>query len=215
MTRSELVRALHSLIAPNRCPFCGAIIGAFEYWHERCYVGLRSYDGSAGVPEGLDELSAAYVYEGAVRAALLEYKNGMASYAEPFALIMAERLGAVDADVIVPVPSGLSTALRRGFQPAVKMARQLSRICGKPCVCALGARGGVQQKLLGARRRHENALEAFFVKRPLAVAGKRVLLVDDICTTGSTLSACAGLLCEAGAAEVSGVVLARTLLRNE
>ena len=211
MTRRELLRALASLLAPNRCPFCGGIAGAFEYWHERCYITLRDYDGAEPVPEGLSGLTAPYVYEGAVRAALLQYKGRpMGSYAEPFALIMAERLGRVSADVLVPVPSRRTATLLRGFQPAERLAKRLSRICGVRCENALGARGG-EQKRLRAQSRRKNAQTSFFLKRPEAVAGKRVLLVDDICTTGSTLAACAELLRKAGAADVSGVVLARAI----
>lgn len=212
MTRSELGRALLSLLAPNRCPFCGGIVGAFEYWHERCYIALREYDGAEPVPEGLSALTAPYVYEGAVRAALLRYKGGpLGCYAEPFALIMAEHIGRVQADVLVPVPSRFSSTLERGFQPAVRLARRLSRVCGVRCVSALGVRDGAEQKRLRAQARRENAGGAFFVRRPKTVAGKRVLLIDDICTTGSTLSACARILREAGAADVDGAVFAKTL----
>lgn len=211
MTRHELKRALLSFIAPNRCPFCDRVIGATEYWHEACFMRLKPYEGS-DCPEGLDGFSAPCVYKKEAKQAVLRFKNGEHSLSDAFALLIAERLGQTDADVIVPVPSSAASTFIRGFQPAAKLALSLSAIRGIPVKKGLVSRGGVQQKTLRAKQRRINAQIAYHLRRGVSFEGKRVLLVDDICTTGSTLSACAELLRQAGAREVTGAAFAKVVL---
>jgi ComF family protein len=99
----------------------------------------------------------------------------------------------------------------RGYNQASLMAQELGRALDLPVVDALTRRRfpGAQASSATAVERWRNVSGAFSVARPEAVAGKRVLLIDDVATTGATLDACAQELLAAGAASVSGLTLAR------
>jgi ComF family protein len=123
-----------------------------------------------------------------------------------------------DADCVVPVPLHPRRERARGFNQARELARRL----GLPVVDALlRAKYTVPQVDLPADRRHANVQGAFRLDRPLfgraaRVKGLRVVVVDDVSTTGSTLDECAAVLKSAGAAEVWGLTAARvpTLTRR-
>ena len=128
-------------------------------------------------------------------------------------MLIIERVGEElkSFDAIVPVPSAAEKTALRGYSPAGLIARLVSMRSGVPVANVLAAvRGKAEQKALGAIERTENARLSFRIKSG-AVSGKRVLLIDDVCTTGSTLSACAELLKKAGAAGVSAAVFAKTI----
>jgi predicted amidophosphoribosyltransferase len=118
---------------------------------------------------------------------------------------------AVGCTVAVPVPSHPWATLRRGFSPATEVARPIARRLELPLRTALRRRVSATPatKQLTARQREAAARWAFRV-RGLA-AGARVLLIDDVMTTGYTLDACARALKAAGANQVRAAVWARTL----
>lgn len=101
-----------------------------------------------------------------------------------------------DWDVIVPVPSSPGRVRRRGFDPALRLARHLSARSGLPLCAALDHHGDQEQKRLGRRDRQSASRLAIQLNhRHLAdLQGKRILIFDDIMTTGNTLSAAAGQL---------------------
>jgi ComF family protein len=120
----------------------------------------------------------------------------------------AEMLAAADA--VVPVPLHRKRRRARGFNQAEDLARHL----GRPVITALGRiRATASQTDLPAARRHANVRNAFALRRRQDVRGLRLVLVDDVCTTGATLDACARVLREAGAVEVSAVTAARVSSR--
>jgi len=102
--------------------------------------------------------------------------------------------------------------LRRGFSPAFELARPLGRRLALPLDGGLLVRRwktGLEAKRLGARARRRLALDAFRVRGP--IGDERLLLVDDVMTTGATLDSCARALRGAGAREIRGAVWARAL----
>lgn len=212
-SRRELLRAAVALAAPNRCPFCDAVVGPFEYMHEECFVGLPRINGSAAPPEGIKELFVCCRYEGAARDAVLRLKDGHYIHAaEAFAPIMLEVIGEAlgDAELITGVPSDTASRLRRGYAPAEVIAKELSRRCGTRYAAALRTNKRREQKRLTAEERAENVKNAFEIIDKKLIFDKNILLVDDICTTGSTLSECARVLRENGAASVSAAVFTAT-----
>ncbi len=123
----------------------------------------------------------------------------------------AARDAAVVADVIVPVPLHPRRLAERGYNQAALLASAVARELGVPVVpLALArVRNTAQQARLDRQARLVNVERAFRARDAPAVAGRRVLLVDDVATTGATLDACAEALLEAGAASVQRLVVAR------
>jgi predicted amidophosphoribosyltransferase len=111
---------------------------------------------------------------------------------------------------LVPVPAAAARRRRRGFDPAGELAAALGRRTGSPVVRCLARRSADGRQV--GRRRHErrSAREAI---RVAAEAPDRVVLVDDVHTTGATLQACASALASAGSAQIRAVTYARTLRR--
>lgn len=113
-------------------------------------------------------------------------------------------------DAIVPVPLYWLRQWRRGFNQSEVLARGLGRRLGLPVICGLRRVRSTQvQAGLSNTARRQNVAQAFRSRRGRSVAGKRILLIDDVMTTGSTAAACALALKRAGAARVALVTVAR------
>ena len=116
----------------------------------------------------------------------------------------------MEVDVVVPVPLHKQRQRRRGFNQAALLARRFAQQVDLPVdeASLVRHRQTAAQVELNAEQRKANVQDAFrCVSR--GVVGKRVLLVDDVCTTGSTLEACATALREGGAKSVQALTLAR------
>ncbi len=199
-------RASIRLLAP---PYC-----------ERCNRQLSS----PGVcqqcqhwPLKLSGLHAVGTYEGALRTCIHALKyDGQTRLAEPLGDLLTSkyRASGLQADVIIPVPLHAGRRLQRGYNQSNLLAQHCSRQIGIPVRedILLRRRATPAQVGLAARERLQNVAGAF-VCSP-AFAGRvprRVLLIDDVCTTGATLEACSEPLFAAGAQEVWALVLARPL----
>jgi ComF family protein len=114
------------------------------------------------------------------------------------------------SDVVVPVPLHRRRQRARGFNQAEELARRL----GPPvCLALKRVRPTPSQTDLPAAQRHKNVRGAFRLRWRANVKGLRVVLVDDVCTTGATLEACAWVLRNAGARDVRAVTAARVVSR--
>ncbi|MBI4282576.1 MAG: ComF family protein [Chloroflexi bacterium] len=114
--------------------------------------------------------------------------------------------------VLVPVPLHRRRERQRGYNQAHLLAKEVGDRLGIPLVPQVLSRLGdtpPQAKSPGAQERRANVLGSFRSLHPSQVKGMEVVLVDDVCTTGATLEACAIALKEAGAVSVWGVTLAR------
>lgn len=209
----EYLRKTVSVVAPNRCPFCGDVIEAEKYYCPRCFEHLPFVEKELSPPENISRLIACCYYRHRARKAVLQLKYGCLVYpADAFALMISEKLAGVSADLIVPIPSSRASIRKRGFATAELIGKTVSMRTGLPMVKALGAnRNKKEQKGLSARNRLINAQSAFFIKSGFDLSGKTVVLLDDVCTTGATLSAAAKLLLDAGAKEVIAAVFAKTM----
>lgn len=165
-------------------------------------------------PTALTRLRSVYRYEDGVRSLVHAFKfRGQSSLGKPLAAELARCYAdhGLAADVIVPVPLAVARKRGRGYNQASLLAREVSRQTGAPAAEALRRWGNAtpQAQSATAEERRLNVVGAFEVGRPGDVAGRRVLLIDDVATTGATLNACAVELLNAGAAEVIGLTLAR------
>ena len=184
-------------------PFCG-----------RC--GAPTAFGTYGCDEcrnkdfGFEGARAPLRYEGVGEELVhaLKYKGYLRVMEKAIAPLMAGLVGGRRYDAVVPVPLHRSRLSRRGFNQAELMARGVAKRISAPVLDKLRVvRRTRDQVELSASARRVNVAGAFASRGP--VVG-RVLLVDDVFTTGATLSECAGVLRQAGAGEVYALTLCRT-----
>lgn len=153
-------------------------------------------------------------YEGTLRRIIHAFKyDPRPSIARPLALRLRLAGGDVltGADALVPVPLHPSRQRMRGFN----QARELARHLGAPVVESLArTRRTALQADLPASRRHANVRDAFALRAGIEVRGLTLVVVDDVSTTGATLSACARQLLAAGAREVRALTAARVVSRT-
>ena len=160
---------------------------------------------------------AATLYEadGTIRQAILLFKyGGRLSLGRHLGRLMVEVADRVldprEFDLLIPVPLHPRREQERGFNQATLLAKEVGRGCGLPVGRRLLRRVLATDAQRGARKeREENVKGAFRVTRPEKVEDCRLLLIDDVFTTGATVSECARALMAAGAAEVGVYTLAR------
>jgi ComF family protein len=154
-------------------------------------------------------------YDGNLRLLIHLLKfDGYKPLAKPLGRLAAEvarEMSPSGFDIVLPVPLHRSRQRTRGFNQSALLASNIAREfglsdTGKDCVRVRNTR---PQTGLNAKERHKNVKGAFQVPRPESVKSRRILLVDDVMTTGATANACARALMEAGAKSVSVVTLAR------
>lgn len=207
----EFKRRALSVLFPNICPFCGRVIGAGKYFCGACPDMLPMIHKMLPPPDNVSRFYACCWYSGLARAAVHMLKFGSLMYpADAFGVMMSDMLCGVAADALVPVPSGFFSVEKRGFAPAEVIAERVSIRLGIPLEFALDADfDKAEQKTLSRKGRMRNARKCFHIAKDAEIRGKRLLLVDDVTTTGSTLSALAEILLEHGAAEVMAAVFAK------
>lgn len=211
---SRTLRQLRWVLYPRRCPFCDRVLG--------------NRPACPDCADGLAELRRApYRYTGLVRRAVLRAKYQGAPWAavelgvEMARLLFGSEIRMCGSeplpepvpgldwgyDCILPVPA---SSKKRGYNVPERMAQPLARAVGVPVVtdALTRVRSTRRQEGLSLDERLANVAGAFRVARPEAVEGKRILLVDDVLTTGATASACAQALLDAGAQSVFAVALA-------
>jgi ComF family protein len=153
-------------------------------------------------------------YEGALRVSILNLKREPHVAARPAHLmLMTQQIAPLNrANLIIPVPLHPERERERGFNQASLLARELARLNRLPLdEHSVARRVHTERHRAGmdARARRDSVADAFAIRHPRLVAGQRVLLIDDVFTTGATVSACAAVLREAGAEEVFVLTLAR------
>ena len=151
-------------------------------------------------------------YEGALRDLIHLFKyDRMKPLGKTLAGYLASALPRDQQfDLVVPMPLHWRRRWQRGFNQSELLARPTARRCGIPMVNAVRrTRSTAAQAGLSNARRRANVAGAFRVKKPQKVEGRRILLIDDVMTTGATASACAVALKRAGAGSVTLLALAR------
>jgi ComF family protein len=191
------------------CPWCAQTIGPHTDTADGC-------PECRGVPLGFDRAVRLGPYRGRLREAVLRTKvlagEGLA---ELLGRVLVESRGAAlraaGADLVAPVPLHWWRKWRRGFNQAEAVAREVAYELGVPFTADLlrRVRWTAQQAQPTREARRENVKGAFRIRRSARVAGRAVMLVDDVLTTGCTLGEAARVLRAAGATRVAVAVLAR------
>lgn len=207
---------LLDLLYPRRCPFCRKLIDGQRRICRDCEKKLPFVPARDQIQHfrHIDACYSPLYYEGMVRESLLHYKfSGAAAYAEVYGELMAKCVdeNSVFCDIITWVPLSRKRLRRRGYDQAELLAVQTAAHMGLRCRRLLTkTRNNPAQSGTGsAEKRRKNVMGVYETAEQELVDGKTVLLVDDIVTTGSTLSECASVLKAAGAKKILALTLAR------
>jgi len=162
----------------------------------------------------IDSIRALTVFDGRMRHAIHAFKyRGVAALADPLGEALASfwLAAPAPAHAIAPVPLHPQRQRERGYNQAELLARRVGRKANLSVYPAAlrRVRATAVQMTLGADERKANVADAFRCDMDV-LRGGAVLLIDDVCTTGATLDACAQALKKAGVTAVHGLVIART-----
>jgi predicted amidophosphoribosyltransferase len=227
VTVAALSEGLAELVAPTRCAGCelpGAILC------DRCRAAIPHIDVSAacprcGAPGGArwcgECCDASYSFTALRCAGVLEppLSRMVTLFKDAGELRLARELGSLAAtaaadwsswaDAIVPVPPAPAALRRRGFDHTARIACEAGAAFGLPVIDALRCRPRRDQRALSRRQRLVNAEGSLVPVAGVAVP-PRVLVLDDVTTTGATLDAAARAILNAGALEVRGLAVGRS-----
>jgi ComF family protein len=192
------VQCAHSLpVLPPRCYRCGALTDDFQTC-QRCRSGSDLFAVQVATPYG-DTAKATI--------ARLKFERARAA-ADDIAALMAERLAIPAGTLITHLPTANTRVRQRGYDQAQQIARRLAALTGNTYRPLL-ARQGAQRQLGQDRAIRRKQMEGAFVAvRVEALKDRRILLIDDVLTTGASCEAAARVLKDAGAARVSAAVFA-------
>ncbi len=205
------------LLFPPKCIFCGRVLGGESCICRKCRDGLPYTRGAEVRQKGrfFDECVSPLRYEGAVRSSILRYKfKGAVSYADCYGRLTADciRENLKDSyDLITWVPLNARRARSRGYDQAMLLALAAALALDDVAVETLVKTENTpaQSTIEDKDARRANVSGVYSVKDAELISGKRVLLIDDIVTTGATLSECARSLLLSGAESVVCATLAR------
>ena len=220
------------LLFPNRCPVCENII-AFDSFIcnnciaelEKCSINENDVCRGCGKMECIcnDKLNyirtvVCYYYENAAKRGVLSLKDGSKNFGYFLGNILTEKIKEdsilINADYIVPVPMSRKRLKERRYNQAYVIAREISKKTRIPILSnALFKNDSKVQHNLNSEERKMN-VSAFF-KGNINLDGNKIIICDDVLTTGSTLNKCAELLINMGAAEVYAAVGTTTKLKKE
>jgi ComF family protein len=228
---SAALRLALDAVLPPRCISCGEIVGANGTLCSACWRGVTfiappfcarcglpfPHDGTgicaacAARPPHYARARAVLRYDEASRALVIAFKHADKTHTAPAYGAWMRRAGAElldDADLLVPVPLHWSRLFRRRYNQAALLAYAIDRRRVAPDLL-VRRRATPSQGHLGRLARARNVAAAFALRRDADVGGKRLVLVDDVMTTGATVGECARVLQRAGAARVDVLTLAR------
>ena len=206
------------LLFPPKCPYCQKVLDEPRAAVcPECQPELPWLEGKAGERriDFADGCFSPLAYRDAVPGAVHRYKfSRVRALGKPLAALMAQCLSGrlpQGADLITWAPLSGKRLRERGFNQAELLAREVGRLLSIPAAPALEKtrNTGPQSELEEESARRANARGAYALLPGADLTGKRVVLVDDVVTSGSTLSECAALLRQGGAAEVYCLTLAR------
>ena len=203
------------LFYPDKCVLCGQLLGKEEtdLCHS-CRTDAPAWKKGNFKISFVARWAAVWYYKDNVRESLLRYKfQKRRNYAAAYGRLLAMKLvqsGFDDFDVLTWVPISFRRRWKRGFDQVALIAKSVAQELNCKAVPTLRKvrHNAPQSGMANAAARRANVLGAYRVRRRAAVTGKRILLLDDIITSGATVSECAKTLLTAGAAQVSCAAVA-------
>lgn len=198
------------LVFPRACGLCGQKINK-RYTCRKCLNILEYYQEKVVLyPKNgnfYDKLICGFEYKSYMKNKMLQYKFENKRYlAKSFGDLLAYRLKQYNlcADLIIPVPIHYKRNLTRGYNQSAYIAKFVGELINVPLNkdVLIKIKHTRKQSLLDMNARKENVKNAYSVVDEATIRGKKILLIDDIFTTGSTVNECARVLKIAGAKEV-------------
>ncbi len=214
--KTETKRRLLSIFFPERCPYCRDVIKPCELYCEECKDKIPLNTCKKKIA-GVYEVLSVVPYDGIFKKAVLRLKfKKLEQYAYPLARLMAEKLmkefETLSFDVITFVPLHPDDLKERGFNQCELLAKYLSEAVKIPHRALLKkTRKNAPQHKLSASKRKKNVEGVFKAVDKSLIKGNRILIIDDIVTTGCTLEECAKVLEENGALEIYMMTFAISL----
>lgn len=217
----ELRRQLLSILYPNRCPFCGKFISSKEAFCSVCPDMLDYWNNDTVSIPNLSGFYAVYQYNDRSAKFIRQLKDTYDDFSIYAAAVLMnqkikeQRLNTID--FIAYIPMTRNEYYRRGYNQAQKLAKAISKLSGIPIMNKplKKIKKTEEQKKLNSSARLENIRGAFSVSPNTILKEKSVLLVDDVCTTGATLSEAASVLLKNGAEKVIAIVFAKTVKNSD
>jgi competence protein ComFC len=231
LSTGQLQEKLVDFFFPRRCVGCGEI---GHFLCTRCQQKLprllQPFCKKCGKPESsgglcaacwghetaIDGIRSVFRFEGVVRRAIheLKYRN-LKAISGCLAILMADYLkdNQIDGEVLAPVPLHLRRLRERGYNQSSLLARELGKFIALPVIDDSLHRlkdSLPQARTTTVEERRRNVARAFVCPDEKLI-GKRIILIDDVCTSGATLEACAKAVKVAGAVSVWGLTLAREI----
>ena len=211
----NLMAALWAILFPPKCVLCGKILADGETdLCKPCRVEAPLFPNGKRKPQFLDSFAAVWYYEGDIRRSLLRYKfYGRRSYAASYGRLLAMELLKEfpdGFDVLTWIPVSPLRRLRRGYDQVELIAKAVGAELGiQPQATLKKIRSNPPQaRITGEAQRKANVLGVYAVRQDADVAGKTLVLLDDILTTGATMGEAARMLRLAGAEQVHGAAVA-------
>ena len=213
----KIAQRLANLLYPPKCVLCGAVLEKeqTDLCHT-CRSEAPFWEKSRKKLQFLDSWVAVWYYEENVRGSLVRYKfYGARSYAEAYGRLLALKLQQQHPegfDLLTWVPVSRWRRFTRGYDQVELLAQVVGRELGIAPVGLLKKirHNKTQSRIQGEAQRRGNVLGVYQATDPNGVRGKKILLLDDIITTGATIGECARILLTAGALEVHGGAVAAT-----
>ena len=211
----KLLRWILDFLFPPKCVLCEKLLADTEAdLCRECRITTKSYPLRKRKVHFLDSFTAVWYYEGYVRKSLLRYKfGGKRGYAPSYGRMVAMKLlreYPEGFDCLTWVPVSPWRRFTRGYDQVELLAEAVSAELGIPAVSMLKKvrHNRRQSGIRDAASRKANVLGAYKALQPENIRGRRILLLDDILTTGATASECARMLKSAGAREVHCAAIA-------
>ena len=218
----KLFSSFLDLLFPPKCPFCGRVLDVPGIC-DACQKALPWTEGEEAVRRGPNgfRCAAPLRYEGLAKEGLHRFKfRKMPSAAGPIGELIAQCAAehfSGEFDTVTWVPVSARRLRQRGYDQARLLAESACRLWDARPLPLLRktVHNPAQSGLQESAQRRANVLGVYEPADPERISGRRILLVDDICTTGATLGECVRVLREAGAADVVCAAAALTPLRRE